>query len=430
MSPAILANFAADATESTSSSQGRTLPVELISRILNTIPSTETATLAGLLHVSKLFCELVAPRVYGHVVVTPYADLIVDTGLPADLVALPQTGSGSTAAGTATAVGPARAPTFKARLLGLIRTLEIYPPPTHPDDPRRPAPLTSPAPTSDKQTIHLDTLIIRLDTSTAERASPLRPLEPFFVDSDDRPQPWKEHIYPIQHTLARTTARRLILHGAGFYQTSYPLMRLPRALLQSVQKVYMIFTPGPNPGQTLNANHGLPYVLQTLLIAPIPISAPLAVVLQPSTRYGRLSVGSRTTSEGYMRPHGNMPMTMEFHPDYAPGWLHALTTLFAREMAHAVEINSEAARREISFVNFGALDGEEIGMPQAAKQEVEDRFRRGLRIRLERFGGNLGRGDAKDWAKVVAMEDWLDANGGEGRAAMGLWEGTHAIQQQ
>lgn len=107
-------------------------------------------------------------------------------------------------------------------------------------------------------------------------------------------------------------------------------------------------------------------------------------------------------------------MTMDYHPDYAPGYLHPLTTLLGQRMVVLRSASSESAFRRIGvvrFVNFGALDGEQVGMPQAAVEEMQERFEKGIRVRLSRAGI---RGE-KQGLEVLGMKEWLECDERKGK---------------
>jgi hypothetical protein len=67
---------------------------------------------------------------------------------------------------------------------------------------------------------------------------------------------------------------------------------------------------------------------------------------------------------------------------------------------------------EVSFVNFGALNGSQLGMVEQAHDLVQDRFERGVKAALKEAGVD----EASDGLKVVGMREWMEdrKEGGRG----------------
>jgi hypothetical protein len=159
-------------------------------------------------------------------------------------------------------------------------------------------------------------------------------------------------------------------------------------------------------------NHGLPFIFNSLITALLSDpadrddtrteSVDITFVLQTSGSGARFPPMDPP-------PQGGMPMTMDYHPDYAPGYLHPMTTLLGQRLVVLRSATSEHGVMHrgigtVRFVNFGALDGEQVGMPQAAMEEMEDRFERGVRVRLSRAGIE----EEDQGVEVLGMREWLE----------------------
>jgi hypothetical protein len=383
------------------------IPGEILEHICSYIAS-DTPTLSILLRVSKSFCRIAAPLVYRHVSVTPNVDLSVDTGLPPDLL----DGTGMKSDGEEVLV-EGDSPTLKRTFLRIMRTLDIYPlrPAVPLDHHQSTQNMRLGAPLKQFVPFAFDgQLRLRLDTGTHERLSPSTYLRNGYIERG-RSSP-REHFLP----------RRLIVHGAGFHQTDDPFACVSTETLMDITEIIVVITPGATPkaDRLISMHHGLPFILSSVINSAETVS----VTARPrdrlhGTRPISLTFVVQTPGPGVRfppidpPPHGGMPMTMDYHPDYAPGYLHRLTTLLGQRL---VVLRQATSPRILSvgtvrFVNFGALDGAQVGMPQAAVEEMQSRFEKGLRIRLGRAGLSPKAQDLE----VIGMKEWLDglSEGGE-----------------
>ncbi|KAI9636430.1 uncharacterized protein MKK02DRAFT_45137 [Dioszegia hungarica] len=402
----------------------RGLPAETIDHILSFIPPSDTTTLSTLLRVSKLVCQIAAPRLYRNICITGRENILVDTGLPAEVLG---DSCGGTAGGEkidADTESPGRKKTLKEVFLSFVKTVDIFPTSadTSPTDmsgtsiggqdaavsapDSGPAVLSPPGLTglTPPPQVRCDVLRLRLDTSSYQRYAPV-----FSSSTDDR---------PAAELSANIRPRRLVLHGAGFHQGASPIANLPPTLHDELREIIIVVTPGATvqAGDMLSMNHGLPFILGCLIQAlqPSPSSSAATTVSEPVN----ITFILQTPRPGARfplldpTPHNSIAMTMDWHPDYAPGYLHPLTTLLGQRLLLARTAEGGGQVGEVSFVNFGALDGEQVGMPQAAMEEMQDRFEKGVRVRLSRAGVR----DEKQGLRMLGMRDWLEEEeAGEGR---------------
>lgn len=416
------------------------MPMDVFHRVLWHIPRDDTATLATLLRLSKNHCHAVAPNLYRHLSITAETDFLVDTGLPIDLISPFHTEecgaegdnedqksgeAGNRSPPVGTRDGYLSDTSLKIRFLRLIRTIDIYPPQdrssratTHARDdkdgkvssrvehplfplPRRPS-LSHRDPDGRMvRPLKVQQIRLRLDTASAIRQSPLS------SQSEDG---------PVARLFDNTETERLVIHGASFtFGEDLTFNRAGHSFLVGVREYIFVITPGalPEPEAALSPWwHGLPLLFcahHRLRRPAARITTGITFVLQTPNPTARFKVINL--------PHWNLSMTMEYHPDYAPGYLNGLTIRMAKVIFEDWS-KSEVRRKTVSFVNFGAVDGEEVGMPQAAKETMEDVLSRGMRIRLEQEAGRSllfqsegwSLTDLQDSVKVLGMKEWLEGD--------------------
>lgn len=415
------------------SEQKEPIPLDVFHRILSFVPATETSTLATLLRLDKSSCLAVAPKLYTHLRITPDVDVLVDTGLPTsilygsscdfdtsfkglvegnELAREPKQNEGE---GDPVQMDLQRGQTLKACFLDFIRTIDVV---HHSPPYKLPVNIISKGQSQRRLTplLHLDRVTIHLDTCHPTR------MPPFAIYHTPNSQ-----TDPACISLLQTVRpRRLIINGASFTMTIQPYFELPLGLLGAMEEIVVLITGGAIPERDFaEPEYGPSDIYQALVsrglhrpssaTPPLPRATAITFLLETFKPTDRLKI--------IHRPHSGMPMTMEYHPDYAPGYLNALTVLLARNISmdwkKAIDESATSKnvdkRRQVNFVNFGSLDGEELGMPQAAKEEIEDRFRRGMDIRMKQNVSRMGTFDGMEigdtWredVRVMGMKEWLE----------------------